>query len=221
VRTFEDIFSGDTTSHVLEWPLGRVHKRAVESTVDTTDAMDAGDDDEESSSGIPLSAEEAAGFWLGDAAYPIQTCLLDGYHAIDRVGDRIPRPNTLREKFISRMRDVLYIICPEDVDEQIQKLRKQGCTEVEIKARYAALYSWFARRCRRHIPAPQDLLLAFDKLVLLYTPTNLEPDRGYCVETKTHFMKLPLVRKEIESLRGHLAKGCLFDSGEGGGVITP
>ena len=117
MRTFEDIFSGDATSHVLEWPLGRVHKRAVESTVDTTDAMDAGDDDEESSSGIPLSAEEAAGFWLGDAAYPIQTCLLDGYHAIDRVGDRIPRPNTLREKFISRMRDVLYIICPEDVDE--------------------------------------------------------------------------------------------------------
>ena len=126
MRTFEDIFSGDATSHVLEWPLGRVHKRAVESTVDTTDAMDAGDDDEESSSGIPLSAEEAAGFWLGDAAYPIQTCLLDGYHAIDRVGDRIPRPNTLREKFISRMRDVLYIICPEDVDEHSRPLALLG-----------------------------------------------------------------------------------------------
>ena len=211
LRTFESMFSADATSQVVEWPAGLVKKRAVDSTVDTTsDAMDDGAESE-SDARIAMSADEAASHWKDDSNFPIQTTMLDGYHGIDRIGDRIPRPNTLREKFISRLRDVLYIICPEDVDEQIAKLRTQGCSEEAIRARYAALYSWFVRRCRRKMPGPQELLLAFDRLVVLFTPTNEEPDRGWCTETKTHFMKLPLVQKEIVSLRKHIAKGCLCD----------
>lgn len=208
-QTLGDIFEDAAASHQLEWAVGLVTKRSIEVAAEPGDGDQAEQTDVAATDGQDSADhKEASGFWRGDENFPIRTVLLDAFHGMDRSGDAIPKANTLREKFMSRLRDALFIVCPQDMDELFEKLRKTH-SEDEIQARYASLYSWFAARVRRKLPCPQEMLAALDKLILLYTPTDEEPDRGFCVDTRCHFVTLPTFRKEISALRVHIAKGCL------------
>ena len=63
----------------------------------------------------------------------------------------------------------------------------------------------------RRIGKPQDMVVEFDKLVALFTPSTAHPYRGWCPHTNAHVLGKAQTQDKLASLRHHIAKGCLAD----------
>ena len=128
-----------------------------------------------------------------------------------RVRDTLPANHTLRDRFMSRLRDLLFSITDVDIQEEMMSLMKDGWSKDQVEDLYNSNYVHFVRKARRLIPKPQVLLRDLEALIRVYTPTVQEPLRGYCPSTRTWLLEKPATTDKLATLQYHISNGCLSD----------
>ena len=198
------------TSDQLACAIDADGARGTEGANAAEEAGDTGDGGGEDPNRAADGEWEAA-FWDANRKHPKQWVLLDALHAMKRVRDTIPTNHTLRDRFMSRLRDILFAVSDADVTTVMKELLDSGWKESEVIHLYETNYRYFVRRVRRTIPAPQILLPDLARLVTLYTPTRESPHRGFCPHTKTFLLGKDSTMDKLKSLRHHISEGCLSD----------
>ena len=150
-------------------------------------------------------------FWDAGCNHPRQRVMIDMLHIMKRLGDTFPTGHTLRERFMSRLRDVFFAINDDDIIRLMKDLIDSGWSEDAVHDKYASNYRYFVRKVRRRVPKPQDLLAAFNELVTIFTPTQEKPHIGFCPHLKVFLLAKQSTQDQIVSMRRHIANGCCTD----------
>lgn len=152
-----------------------------------------------------------AAFWDASCEHPKQQVLLDVLHAMKRIRDTIPAQHTLRDRFMSRFRDLLSCVNDEDIKQVMAELIKGGWSREDVEHLYDSSYGYFIRKIRRLVPKPQEMLPKYAELIQAYTPTVEHPLRGYCPDTRLYLLGKSSTQDKLKRLEEHMRLGCLSD----------
>lgn len=128
-----------------------------------------------------------------------------------RIRDTLPAQHTLRDRFMSRMRDLLFAINDDDIEQQMKVLMQDGWDKDRVQDLYDSNYGYFVGKARRLVPKPQVMLPDFKQLIAAYTPTLDHPHRGFCPDTKLFLLGKPQTQDKLRTLAAHISNGCLSD----------
>lgn len=162
-----------------------------------------------SSDGVPTAGTDA--YWEGNPLSPKQRVLLDLFHAMQRVGDTLPKAHSLRPKFMARLRDVFFQICDADVVKVLEHLRSCGHSDHTLEQLYTKNYKYLVRRCRRKVGPPSVVLKAYDALIKAFSPTINTPNAGFCSKEDKFLLEKDRTQKALAALRIHIISGCISD----------
>ena len=133
--------------------------------------------------------------------------LLDAIHAMWRITDEIPTRHPFRPLFMTMLRDTIFTLNNEDVENV-----KRVCTNkwgISFEEKFAKSPKWVLHRVRRKILPPNVLGPALTALINSFKHEIFE-------DPKT---KLPLLNKKAldeadQLIKEHVLKGCLSDPPE-------
>lgn len=129
---------------------------------------------------------------------------LDIFHAMYRLSRTMLQSHGAFRAFMSRLRDALFLVSEEDVEELKEYLKTvEKMTVEEIAQKMEDDWSFFLSYSRRAVPVKEILLQRFDRVCKAFETT---------LDNTT---KEPLFRKQtiqaISNLRKHIELGCLSD----------
>ena len=84
-----------------------------------------------------------------------------------KLGNSIAKAHTLRGLFLQRLRDTVFMVNPEDLEQVLQTMQEEeGLTDEELTRRYYKCYGKLISKCRRKIGGVSMLLANYDRLMI-------------------------------------------------------